>query len=281
MLGTIIAAVSPAVVVPMMLDLINRKKGTQKGIPTLIMAGASFDDIFNIVLFSITLGLYSGNNEFSLLSSVAQIPLSLIAGVTGGMICGYLLQHIFIRFNPRATKRMLTLLGVTLLFSQLQQHLPFMALPAVMSTGAYLLHKDSEMAHELSAKFAKLWIFSEIILFTLVGAQVDLRQALNISGGAILTIMAGLSARSITVWLCLLSSQLNARERLFCVIAYLPKATVQAAIGGVPLLAMQVAGNNTAPGEIILATAVWSILLTAPIGAWLIRFAAPYCLADD
>ena len=282
-LGTVLAAVSPAVVVPAMIKLMDHGRGSDKGIPAMVMASASIDDVFVIVAHSIVLSLYLGNATGTPLSQLASIPISLIAGIGLGLLIGVLIYKICDHFNPRATKRVLLLIAAATLLIRLQYLLegifPFSGLVGTMAVGFILLEKREDMAHELSAKLAKVWVFAEIILFSLVGAQVNPRIALQAGFAGALIIATGLLARSTGVALCLLRSQLNARERLFVILSYFPKATVQAAIGASPLLAMQAAGRSTAPGEIILALAVLSIILTAPLGALAIQYAAPRCLA--
>lgn len=275
-LGTVLGAVSPAVVVPLMLDFAARRKGTDKGIPTLIIAAASIDDVFVIVLFSSLLGLYTGS-QVNLPWQLAGIPVSILSGIAVGLALGWGLYRVFRRFNPRATKRLLGILGVAIVLvgleARIEEFLPFAALLAVMAMGAIILAKSEHMAHEISGKLSKIWVFAEILLFTMVGAQVDVRVAwqAGLAGSALVGL--GLVARSLGTWLCLLGSHLTRAERLFVVLAYIPKATVQAAIGGAPLITMQAAGMPTGPGQVILAAAVLSILLTAPLGAWVIAYA--------
>lgn len=281
-LGSVLAAVSPAVVVPLMIRFISRNMGTEKGIPTMVLAAAALDDVFVIVIFSILVGLLTGQ-DVNIAWSLAGIPISIILGVGVGLIVGLLLFRMFRHFNPRATKRVLVVLGISVLLVQVEhltaEWLPFAALLAVMGIGFIILEKDEHMAHEISAKLGKIWVVAEIVLFTMVGAQVNVHVALvaGLTGAAI--IGAGLLARSLGTWLCLLGSNLNRGERWFVVISYIPKATVQAAIGGGALGAMRMAGMDTAPGEIILAVAVLSILLTAPLGAWAIAIAGERWLA--
>jgi NhaP-type Na+/H+ or K+/H+ antiporter len=276
MLGFIVAAVSPAVVVPMMIGFIERRKGADKGIPTMILAAASLDDVVAIVIFSVFLGLYTGSAG-GLLHQVAGIPVSIAAGIVCGLLIGWLLLKLFERFNPRATKRTMIVIGISLLLVRLQHVLdgvgiPFAALLAVMATGFIILEKREHMAHEISSKLGKLWVFASIMLFTLVGAQVDVSLAWNTGLAGLGLIVCGLLARSTGVLIALTGSPLNGRERLFAVVSYWPKATVQAAIGAVPLMAMRSGGMDTAPGEIILAVAVLSIVLTAPLGAVAIKW---------
>jgi len=275
MLGSVLAAVSPAVVVPLMIQFIEEGRGTDKGAPTLVLAGASCDDAVAIVLCTAFVGMYVGQAE-NLVLSLARIPVSLILGIGVGLLLGLALFWFFKKFNPRATKRMLILLGLAVLLLNLQDHIeqivPFSALLALMAIGFIILEKDEHIAHEISSKLGKLWIFAQLLLFTLVGAQVDVGVAWKAGVAGIGIILFGLVGRSIGVQLCLLKSNFNAKERVFIGVSYLPKATVQAAIGSVPLFAMTAAGMGAAPGELILAIAVMSILLTAPLGAFLISW---------
>ncbi|MBN2163296.1 MAG: cation:proton antiporter [Pontiellaceae bacterium] len=275
MLGFIVAAVSPAVVVPMMIGYIERKKGAEKGIPTMILAAASLDDVIAIVIFSVFLGLYTGSSG-GILAKLVGIPVSVVAGIVGGFVLGWLLLNLFERFNPRATKRTMIVIGVSLLLIRLEDILkgfgiPFAALLAVMATGFFILEKREKMAHEISSKLGKLWVFASIMLFTLVGAKVDVSLALKTGFAGLGLIFCGLVARSAGVLLALLKSPLSMKERLFSVVSFWPKATVQAAMGSVPLLAMTDLGMNTMPGEVILAVSVLSIVITAPLGAVAIK----------
>lgn len=272
-LGSVLAAVSPAVVVPLMIRFMERGMGAEKGIPTMVLAASALDDVFVIVIFSVLVGIYTGSTA-SIAWQIAGIPISIVLGVGIGLLVGWVLFRLFRRFDPRATKRVLVILGLSVLLVRLE-HLveswvPFAALLAVMALGFIILEKDEHMAHEMSAKLGKVWIFAEIILFTMVGAQVNLDVAWNagLAGAAIIGL--GLIARSAGTYGCLLGSDFTLAERVFVVISYLPKATVQAAIGGGALAAMALAGMDQGPGEIILAVAVLSIVLTAPLGAWAI-----------
>ncbi|NQU38967.1 MAG: cation:proton antiporter [Lentisphaerae bacterium] len=283
MLGAILAAVSPAVVVTLMTDFMKRRKGTDQGLPTLLLAAAAMNDVVVIVIFGVLMGFYTGV-QVHLVWQVVGIPLSILSGIGVGLGCGWGLYRLFHHFNPRATKRLLIVLGVAMALVALEPHLnsriPFAALLAIMAMGTVILEKNETMAHEISAKLSKLWIFAEILLFTLVGAQVDIHVAMQAGLAGIALIAVGLLARSAGTYLCLLGSTFTQPERLFVVVAYLPKATVQAAIGGAPLLAMQAAGMGIAPGEVILAVAVLSIVLTAPGGAWLIARMGERILRD-
>lgn len=272
-LGSVLAAVSPAVVVPAMIRFMKGRKGAAKDIPSMVMAAASVDDIYVIVAHSVVVGLYVGN-RVNIVWQVTSVSLSLVLGVAVGLGIGTGLYLLFERFNPRATKRVLVVLAVSLLLVRLQHvlagHVPFAGLVAAMAIGFVILEKREHMAHEISAKLAKLWVFAEIVLFSMVGAQVNIGVAwqAGLSGMAIVGV--GLAARGVGVLACLGRSRLNLKERLFVVVAYSPKATVQAAIGSAPLMAMRAAGMDIGPGEIILAVAVLSIVLTAPTGAWAI-----------
>ena len=267
MLGFIIAAVSPAVVVPQMLDIKAKGYGKKREVPTLILAGASIDDVFAITLFGVFLAAGTGK-AVNIASQFIKVPLGIVAGIAAGLLAGYLLVKFFAKVRMRDTKKMLIFLIAAILLHELEyfnDYLPIATLLGVMAMGFVLLEMDSRRAHNLAAKFNKLWIFAEILLFVLIGAQVDINVAFNAGLWGLIIITLGLSARSIGVWLALLGSKLNKNERLFCVFSYMPKATVQAAIGAIPL-SMGVEG-----GKLILAIAVLSIIITAPLGAGLIR----------
>ncbi|NLK14053.1 MAG: sodium:proton antiporter [Spirochaetales bacterium] len=285
LLGSVLAAVSPAVVVPMMIRFIDEKQGTDKGIPTLVLAGASLDDIIVIVAFSAILQLYVGE-DVNLVRALLSIPISLILGIGIGLFVGLFLYHIFSRYDPRATKRALIILGCAIFFVTSEQwleamHIPFAALVGVMAIGFIILQKNEEMAKELSSKFAKIWIFSEMLLFVLVGAQVDLSVAVDAGLNGIGLLLVGLFFRSVGTYLTTLGSPFSLKERLFIIIAYLPKATVQAAIGGTTLITLNARGLNPEPGQLILAMAVLSILLTAPLGSWAIAWAGRTLLVQE
>tara|TARA_B100000686_G_scaffold354459_1_gene464838 strand:+ start:444 stop:1634 length:1191 start_codon:yes stop_codon:yes gene_type:complete len=263
-LGTILAAVSPAVVVPLMLNLIDEKRGTGKAIPTLILGASSVDDIFVIVIFTILLGIDTGATE-NILLNLLEIPESILLGIFTGGVCGYLLYYIFERYNFRSTKMTLMVVSSSIMLTWLEEELkPFVlisALLAVMTVGFILSEKKEIFAHKISKKLAKVWIFAEIILFVLVGARVNITVGLDAGLEGAVLIFVGLFFRSFGTWVSLWGSDFNRKEKMFCVVSYLPKATVQAAIGAVPL-EMGLPG-----GEIILAISVLSILLTAPLGA--------------
>lgn len=285
MLGFIVAAVSPAVVVPMMIGFIERRMGAKKGIPTMVLAAASLDDVIAIVIFSVFLGFYTGTSD-SVLMRFAGIPVSIFAGIGAGLLIGWVLLRLFERFNPRATKRTMVVVGISILLVRFERLLgefgiPFAALLSVMAIGVLILEKREYVAHEISSKLGKLWVFASIMLFTLVGAQVDIGLAWRTGLSGLGLIACGLVARSIGVLLALVGSPLTGPERWFAVVAYWPKATVQAAMGAVPLMAMKAAGMQTTPGHVILAVAVMSIVFTAPLGAMAIKLLGEKVLAPE
>jgi NhaP-type Na+/H+ or K+/H+ antiporter len=263
-LGAIIAAVSPAVVVPFMIRFIDQKRGTKKGIPTMILAASSVDDVFVIVVFSMLLGLYTGAGG-SLFFKVMEVPVSIMLGIGAGTAGGFVLFWLFRKYKPRATKMGMIVVGTAVLLTWVEEGLrpfvPLSALLGIMTVGFILLEKSERMAHQISNKLSKVWVLAEVLLFALVGAQVNIHVAWDagLAGAALIGI--GLLARSAGTYLSVLGAGLNLKERIFCVVSYIPKATVQAAIGAIPLSA------GVAGGETILAVAVLSILLTAPLGA--------------
>lgn len=273
-LGFIIAAVSPAVVVPQMLDLKGKGFGKDKEIPTLVLAGASLDDVFAITIFSAFLALYF-NKSVSILNQVLRIPLSIVIGVSIGVLIGLILMILYRRLRIRDTKKVLILLAFSILFNQVEDMIMANSLLGIMAVGFILLEYMPVVANRLAAKMNKVWIFAEIILFVLIGAQVNFTVALKTGAIGFTIIGIGLVARSFGVHVSLMGSSLNMKERLFCIFSYLPKATVQAAIGAIPL------SMGTAHGEEILAIAVLSILITAPLGAIAIRVSAPSLLTRE
>lgn len=272
----LIAAVSPAVVVPSMLDLKERGFGKKNDIPTMILAGASLDDVFAITIFTIFMSV-AGGNQVSITKSLLQIPLSITGGIAAGLIFGFLLVYYFNRNQDKicATEKTLLLLGSAILLVQVGDWIHVAALLGVMTTGFILLEKSEKAAHELAYNLNKAWVFAEILLFVLIGMSVDV--SLAISGGlmGLLIISIGLVARSAGVLISVSFASISRKERLFCVISYLPKATVQAAMGSVPL-AMGISG-----GEQILAYAVLAIVFTAPLGLLLIRKLGPILLSVE
>ena len=265
-LGTVIAAVSPAVVVPKMLKLMEEGYGTDRSIPQLIMAGASVDDVFVIVLFTSFIGLAS-NGTFSMLNLI-KIPTSILFGVSVGFLCAIFLIYLFKKIHIRDSLKVIIILNISFLLVTFEHSLTgiigFSGLLAIMSMGTGIQEKNSILSKRLSVKYSKLWIAAEVMLFVLVGATVNIKYALGASIPAILLIMTVVVFRMAGVFLCLLGTSLSYKERLFCMIAYCPKATVQAAIGSIPL------SMGLPSGNIILTVAVLSILITAPLGAFAI-----------
>lgn len=269
-MGAVLGAVSPAVVVPRMVQLMDAKYGTDKSIPQLILAGASCDDIFVIVLFSTFLGMAQGGHAN--LMDFINIPVSIVLGIALGAITGYLLSLFFETAYAhnhcvRNSIKVIVVLGVSFLLmaveTWLEESISVSGLLAVVSMACVLKIKSvTFVSKRLSEKFGKLWLAAEVLLFVLVGAAVDIRYTLNAGIAAILMIFLALIFRSAGVALCLVGTPMTWKERLFCMIAYLPKATVQAAIGSVPLAA------GLACGKIVLSVAVMAIVTTAPVGAF-------------
>lgn len=265
-MGAVVAAVSPAVVVPKMIKLIEEGYGTDKGIPQLILAGASVDDVFVIVMFTAFTGLAQGNN-INIMSFI-NIPVSIVLGIAVGLAVGTALAFYFRRVHMRDTIKVLIFLSISFIMVTIEDRISlpitFSSLIAIMFIGVALQKKRYEAAKRLSLKFNKLWVCAEILLFVLVGASVDISYAASAGIAVIALIFGVLIFRMIGVFICLLGTRLNKRERLFCMLAYMPKATVQAAIGGVPLAMGLECGN------IVLTVAVAAILITAPLGAFMI-----------
>lgn len=263
-MGAVVAAVSPAVIVPKMLRLMETGYGTNKSIPQMIMAGASVDDVFVIVIFTALTSLARGDSISA--GSFLQIPVSIVLGILAGIVLGCLLTVFFRKVHLRDSVKVILLLIASLLLVAaerlLEHHVPFSGLLAVMSMGIAIEQKQGHVAKRLSNKFSKLWIAAEVLLFVLVGATVDISYALQAGAMAVLAILGALVFRMAGVFACLLRTKLNMKERLFCMIAYCPKATVQAAIGSLPL------AMGLPCGQIVLAVAVLAILITAPIGAF-------------
>ncbi|ACB83868.1 cation:proton antiporter [Natranaerobius thermophilus] len=273
-LGFIIAAVSPAVIVPSMLKLKDRGLGKDKGIPVMILAGASIDDVFAITLISIFLGLVNGGAGGTLLSLLA-IPREIIGGILFGLFVGFILTKIYQKFEMADSDRMVVLAVGALFAYVVSSYLQVAGLLAIMIAGAYLLEKHKLFAEEFSKKLKGVWSFGEIFLFVLIGSIVDVSLAISAGPLGILIITVGVFIRMLGVYISTLGSNLNPKERLFCGISYSPKATVQAAMGGVPL-SMGLPG-----GELILALAVLSVIYTAPLGALGINFFADKLLDSE
>lgn len=266
-LGSVIAAVSPAVIVPNMVKLMEEGYGTKKGIPQLILAGASVDDVFVIVVFTAFTNLAAGDSVS--IRSFVNIPISIFLGMIAGLGIGLLLSVFFHRIHMRDTAKVIIFLCISFLLVTLEDYcanvIPFASLIAVMTIGVALQQKNQALSLRLSSKFNKLWVGAEIILFVLVGATVDLRYLKSAGGTAVLLLLFVLLFRMSGVFLCLAGTDLTKKERLFCMIAYTPKATVQAAIGGIPL------ALGLSCGNLVLTVAVVSILLTSPLGAFCIE----------
>ena len=266
LLGAVIGAVSPAVIVPKMLKLMEEGFGTEKSIPQLILAGASVDDVFVIVIFYAFLSLVQGGQMSPV--SFVKILVSIAFGIGIGAIAGILLAYLFKKVHMRDTVKVLIFLSVSFLLvtaeDKLTGNITFSALIAVMCMGIALQKRRRPVAERLSVKFNKLWVGAELMLFILVGATVDLHYVQTAGWAAVILLFGVLVFRMAGVFFCLLGTKLSGKERLFCMIGYLPKATVQAAIGGIPLAA------GLACGNVILAVAVMAILITAPLGAFLI-----------
>lgn len=268
-MGAVLGAVSPAVVVPRMLALMEEQYGTEKSIPQMILAGASCDDIFVIVLFSTFVGMARGGQADVL--ALINIPISIVLGILLGAIVGYglslFLNAAYTKNHPvRNSVKVILILGISFLLMAVETWakgvVSVSGLLAVVSMACVLKRKSAvNVVKRLSEKFGKLWLAAEVVLFVLVGAAVDIRYTLGAGGAAVFMILTALAFRAVGVWLCLVKTPLSAKERLFCVIAYLPKATVQAAIGSVPLSLGLPCGN------IVLSVAVLAILITAPLGA--------------
>ena len=269
-MGSVLAAVSPAVVVPRMVQLMETKYGTEKAIPQMIMAGASCDDIFVVVLFTTFLSMAQGGSAD--IKAFANIPVSIILGIILGAIVGYLLYLFFEtayakKHYVRNSMKVIIVLGFSFLLiaieGWLEGKIAVSGLLAVVSMACVLKMKCTAfVSKRLSEKFGKLWLAAEVILFVLVGAAVDIRYTLEAGLAAVAMIFVALIFRSFGVLLCIVKTNLSAKERAFCVIAYLPKATVQAAIGSVPFAA------GLPCGKIVLSVAVMAIIITAPLGAF-------------
>lgn len=263
-MGAVVGAVSPAVIVPKMLNLMEKGYGVKKSIPQLILAGASVDDVFVIVMFTAFTGLAQGGT-FSP-ASILSIPVSIGTGIVVGGLAGVLLALFFRKVHIRDSAKVVILLSISFLMIELENRLkgyvPFSGLLAVMSIGIALQKKRYEAAARLSVKYSKLWVAAEVLLFVLVGATVDISYAMKAGAAAVILIFGVLIFRMAGVFFCLLGTDINRKERLFCMIAYMPKATVQAAIGGVPL------AMGLGCGKIVLTVAVLAILITAPLGAF-------------
>ena len=267
-LAAVVASASPAVIVPRMLRLMDEGYGTDKNIPQLILAGDSVDDVFNIVVFTSLLGLTGGENISFM--KFARVPISIFTGIFIGVICGYLLSLLFRKIHMRDSVKVILLLCIAFLLAALEEFtenvFPFSGLLSVMAAGVVILRNIPIAAKRISVKFSKLWVAAEIILFVLVGASVNIGYAAEAGFKTIFMLIIVLIFRAAGILLCLIKTNLTWKERLFCTFTGIPKATVQAAIGAIPM------AMGLPNGEIILAVAVLSILFTAPLGAFVIDF---------
>jgi solute carrier family 9B (sodium/hydrogen exchanger), member 1/2 len=263
-LGAILGAVSPAVVVPLMIQFMERNLGAKKGLPTLVLAASAIDDVFVIVIFTILLAMEKGQ-QVNFAWQIGSIPVSIVMGIVLGLIPGYLLYKLFTKMEFVSPRRTIIVVGVAIVLTWIEdltrKYLPMASLLGIMAMGFIILEKQESLAHQISQKLKRVWVFAELLLFVLVGAQVNLTVAWNSGLAGLAVIGIGLGWRCVGTYLSILGAGLNWREKLFCLISYIPKATVQAAIGAIPLEA------GVPGGEVILAVAVLSILVTAPIGA--------------
>lgn len=263
-LGAVIAAVSPAVIVPKMLRLMELGYGTKHSIPQMILAGASVDDVFVIVMFTAFTGLAQGGTVSP--ATFVQIPVSIVTGVAFGLLAGVAFGAVYRRIHVRDSVKVVVLLSLSFLFVALENAVkgivPFSGLLAVMSCGIAVNRRRPELAARLSGKYNRLWVAAEVLLFVLVGATVDIGYAAAAGVAAVLVVLGALVFRMVGVFVCVAGTKLTRKERLFCMLAYTPKATVQAAIGSVPL------SMGLGCGQIVLTVAVVAILLTAPLGAF-------------
>lgn len=265
-MGAVLAAVSPAVVVPRMVKLMDEGYGVNEGIPQLILAGASVDDVYVIVLFSTFVGMMQGEGA-SILKFV-NIPISIFLGIAIGLLIGVFLAYFFKKMHIRDTSKVLIILSISFLLvvmeDKLSTPITFSALIAIMFIGIGLQKKRKTIAKRLSVKYGKLWVAAEVFLFVLVGATVNIGYLGKVGVKALIAIIGALVFRMFGVFVCLLGTSLKRKERLFTMLAYTPKATVQAAIGGIPL------ALGFTCGDLVLTVAVLAIVLTAPLGAFAI-----------
>lgn len=265
-MGAVLAAVSPAVVVPRMVKLMDEGYGVKEGIPQLILAGASVDDVYVIVLFSTFVGMMQG--EGASVIDFINIPVSIFLGIAIGLLFGTLIAYYFKKVHIRDTSKVLIILSISFLLvvieDKLTTSITFSALIAIMFIGIGLQRKREEVAKRISVKYGKLWVAAEVFLFVLVGATVNIGYLGKVGIKALVVIIGALALRMFGVFVCLLGTSLKRKERLFAMMAYTPKATVQAAIGGIPL------SLGFACGDTVLTVAVLAIVLTAPLGAFAI-----------
>lgn len=265
-IGSTIAAVSPAVIVPRMINLIEKGYGKSHSIPQLVLAGASVDDVFVIVVFTAFTALGKGESVSAF--KFLEIPVSIVLGIILGIVVGMILITIFKKIHMRDSVKLLILISVSFLFLTIEDTIgnviPVSGLIAIMSMGIVIKQKYNILAVRLSGKYNKLWVAAEVVLFVLVGAAIDLKYAVSAGVKALIIVLGSLVFRMASVFVCMVKTKLSVKEKIFCMIAYTPKATVQAAIGAVPL------SMGLACGNLVLTVAVLSILITAPLGAFMI-----------
>ena len=271
-IGLVIAAVSPAVIVPRMLKIATEGYGIDKKIPQMITAGTSIDDVFIIILFTALMAAmtaHSGENMTALTAADLnwiQISISVISGIAVGILTGFSLSVLFKKIKIENIIKVITLLCISFIFvaaeNMTDPSIPFSGLLAIMTAGIMLFKFDKPAAGEISSVYSKMWVPAEIVVFVLIGAAADISYSMSAGIMTVIVVLAALAFRMAGVFVCLLKTELNMKERLFCMIAYMPKATVQATIGGIPL------AMGLPCGQIVLAMAVISILVTAPLGAW-------------
>lgn len=265
-MGAVLAAVSPAVVVPRMVKLMDEGYGVNEGIPQLILAGASVDDVYVIVMFSTFVGMMQGKGASVL--RFANIPISIFFGIALGLVLGILLAYFFKKVHIRDTSKVLIILSISFFLVVIEDKMTtaitFSALIAIMFIGIGLQKKREVVAKRLSVKYGKLWVAAEVFLFVLVGATVNIEYLGKVGAKAFIVIIGALAFRMFGVFICLLGTSLKKKERLFTMMAYTPKATVQAAIGGIPL------ALGFSCGDTVLTVAVLAIVITAPLGAFAI-----------
>lgn len=262
-LGAVIGAVSPAVIVPRMIKLIDEGYGTKQGIPQMILAGASVDDVFVIVMFTTFTGIAQGQGVS--IREIINIPISILLGIIIGFAVGFLLYKWFSKISVSLIIMTIIVLSVSFCLSAVETELifiPFASLIAIMCLGIAIRKSDVDMAKKLSGQYDKLWTVTEVFLFVLVGVSVAIDHAKEAGIKAVILILVVILFRMIGVFVCVIKTKLSIKEKLFCMIAYTPKATVQAAIGGLPL------AMGLPSGELILTISVVAILLTAPLGAF-------------
>ena len=272
-MGLVISSVSPAIVVPHMMDLKEKINGSQKHIPTILLAGAAIDNIFVITIFNALVQMYLSQDKH-LVTMLVKIPLGIVLGILLGIALGYLFIKFFKKFHVRDTKKVIVFLVIAIVLLKMETiiPIPISGLIAIMAIGFIILEKYEVLAHRLSQKFSKVWVLAEIILFVLVGAQLDLHSLLGVGSYGLLLIGLGLVGRSLGIFLSLRGQPLNCKENIFCMISFVPKATVQAALGAIPL------SLGLPHGDIILAISVLSIIITAPLGALGIKWSCKHLL---